>query len=197
MTKKLPKFEYVPDPIKAGMMEESKGICDCCNENHYYICLGGIYSKHDDVINLCPWCVFSGKASKKYDGHFNMVDIDKNSMEPVVDEQGKTTGFRTIEGYQKPIGNDEIESRTPSIVGYQEQDWRHHCGECCDFHGRAIGNDFKNLSQSSKEILQENSYIDDESEIEELQDFGMQEIPYFIKFICRHCDTILLIYDPN
>jgi uncharacterized protein CbrC (UPF0167 family) len=65
----FPTFKYHPNPVETGSIEASPEVCECCNIARGYIATGIIYAK-DDIDNICPWCIFDGSASEKFNGTF-------------------------------------------------------------------------------------------------------------------------------
>lgn len=111
----LPKFKYHPEPLKTGAFKTDKiVVCECCNKKTsvYY---DGPFFAADDVEFLCPTCIASGIASKKFDGEFqDSASCDKvNSKEHL----------------------QELCQRTPGYRGWQQEYWLAHCGDFCAFIG--------------------------------------------------------------
>lgn len=70
----------------------------------------------ESIDYLCPECISSGRAAKKFDGEFQ----DECSLE---------------EGVDSPDKLDELIHRTPGYHGWQQEYWRTHCGDFCAFIG--------------------------------------------------------------
>lgn len=107
----FPIFPYYP-----GAKEEfslGKGICQCCGEETeiYYDRMYTI----EDIDCLCPECIKSGKAAKKFDGSF-IQDLE------------------TYEGIPKEI-IDEVSYRTPGYSSWQGEYWLTHCQDACEYLG--------------------------------------------------------------
>ena len=64
---------------------------------------------------LCPKCIASGAAAKKFDGEF---------LDPYVAEE-----------VSDPEKVDELLHRTPAFHAWQEPMWITHCGDFCAFLG--------------------------------------------------------------
>ena len=67
----LPAFRYHPDPLDTGAFEESEEgvICDCCGKATPIFYSNPFFSV-EDIAYLCPACIASGEAARKYDGSF-------------------------------------------------------------------------------------------------------------------------------
>ena len=67
----LPAFRYHPNPLETGAFEESAdGVaCDCCGKTTHIFYTGPFYAV-EDIEYLCPECISSGEAARKYDGSF-------------------------------------------------------------------------------------------------------------------------------
>ena len=64
-------FKYCSKPLEAGLFEETDmpEKCDCCGKGTNLIYSGPFYSKENPDV-LCPQCIASGKAAKKFHGEF-------------------------------------------------------------------------------------------------------------------------------
>lgn len=110
-----PAFKYHPYPVSTGMFKYDKTVvCGCCGEqtNIYYV--GPFYSM-EEVHDLCPECIASGKAAEKFDGAFQ----DPDNVDEVSD----------------PAKLDELVHRTPGYSGWQQEYWLAHCDDFCAFRG--------------------------------------------------------------
>ena len=67
----LPAFRYHPDPLDTGAFEESAEgvVCDCCGKMTHIFYTNPFFSV-EDIEHLCPECIASGEAARKYDGSF-------------------------------------------------------------------------------------------------------------------------------
>ena len=70
----------------------------------------------EDIEYLCPECIASGEAARKYDGSFQ----DDCSVDDGVDDLEKL---------------DELIHRTPGYCGWQQEYWRAHCSDYCAYLG--------------------------------------------------------------
>ena len=111
---KMPNFKYCSQPLEAGVFEkvDTPEVCDCCGKGTSVIYSGPFYSV-EDINVLCPKCIASGKASKRFDGEF----VDYAILSSTISEE-----------YKK-----ELCCRTPSYNGWQQEYWPDHCGDFCEF----------------------------------------------------------------
>ena len=86
---------------------------EMCIRDSYYT--GPFYSV-DEIAYLCPECIASGEAARKYDGSFQ-------------------DDFSVDDGVDDPEKLDELIHRTPGYSGWQQEYWRAHCGDYCAFLG--------------------------------------------------------------
>lgn len=113
---KMPKFKYCSDPLKAGLFEkvDSPLECDCCGKGSYII-YNGPFHCVGDVDTLCPKCIASGKAAKKFHGEF----VDS----ALVLQSSNISKENVI----------ELCDKTPCYRGWQQEYWLDHCGDFCEF----------------------------------------------------------------
>ena len=113
----LPAFRYHPNPLETGAFEESADgvVCDCCGKTTHIFYTNPFFSV-EDIAYLCPACIASGEAARKYDGSFQ-------------------DDFSVDDGVDDPEKLDELIHRTPGYSGWQQEYWRAHCGDYCAFWG--------------------------------------------------------------
>ena len=145
----LPTFRYHPNPLETGAFEESKEgvVCDCCGKMTHIFYTNPFFSV-EDIAYLCPECIASGEAARKYDGSFQ-------------------DDFSVDDGVDDPEKLDELIHRTPGYCGWQQEYWRAHCGDYCAYLGyvgarelRALGVlegvlDDPMWDEEQKELIQE------------------------------------------
>ena len=104
-----------PDPLDTGAFEESAEgvVCDCCGKMTHIFYTNPFFSV-EDIAYLCPACIASGEAARKYDGSFQ-------------------DDFSVDDGVDDPEKLDELIHRTPGYSGWQQEYWRAHCGDYCAF----------------------------------------------------------------
>lgn len=151
MSEALPSFKYHPDPIATGSVEASAAPCRCCGRARGYLYVGPVYGSEDLHESLCPWCIADGSAALTLGAEF----ADSRPLK--------------LAGVPAPIV-EEVHFRTPGYSSWQSEQWIVHCGDACEFHGRASA--------------------------VEISSAGMQRgqsAPF--KFKCRHCGTLLFEQD--
>lgn len=111
---KLPTFRYHPTPLQTRAMKIEHIRCTCCKEEREYVYHGPFYFEGENKSQICPWCIASGAAAKKYDGFF-VADF--------ADEVIETAKIM------------ELTQQTPGYVSWQEAFWPAHCDDFCAFLG--------------------------------------------------------------
>jgi uncharacterized protein CbrC (UPF0167 family) len=112
----LPLFKYHPKCAELGIFTKAEpgqpAVCQCCGKetDWYYDTMYSV----EKVDCLCPDCIASGAAAKKFDGDF-IQDVEGG-----VEDQAKT---------------DELSRRTPGYSSWQGEYWLTHCGDYCAFIG--------------------------------------------------------------
>ena len=173
----LPSFRYHPNPLEteAFSLTDSPVKCDCCGKSTNIYYAGSFYAV-EEIHYLCPNCISSGDAAKKFDGTFQ----DECSLEDGVKDADKI---------------DELIHRTPGYCGWQQEYWRAHCGDFCAFIGY-VG--YRELKQMGiVEEVMENSVWDEWGiEPEELlKDVVNGGSVQGYLFQCLHCGKHLLWID--
>jgi len=79
-----------------------------------------------DIAYLCPACIASGEAARKYDGSFQ-------------------DDFSVDDGVDDPEKLDELIHRTPGYSGWQQEYWRAHCGDYCAYLGHVGARELRAL----------------------------------------------------
>jgi uncharacterized protein CbrC (UPF0167 family) len=173
---KLPAFRYFPDPFgceafeKAGEGEEI--VCPCCGKatEYYYPRMYCV----EDVKNLCPECVASGRAAKKYDGCF------VQDVEPVSDAE-KTR---------------ELFERTPGYVSWQGEHWLAHCDDYMAYLGD-VGRRELEAMGILDEVVEEYAHDDEygEEDVREYLEAKGSMSGYL--FRCLHCGKYRIWVDAD
>jgi len=86
-------------PLKTGSIISKKIICDVCGKHSDYSYIGPFHSQ-DTLENICPNCIASGFAAKKYDGEFTIVydyECEVDSDESKNELLYRTPGFNSIQ----------------------------------------------------------------------------------------------------
>lgn len=110
----LPMFKYMPNPMQANIFETGEiVVCDCCEQEVDIYYKGGIYAI-EEVECLCPSCIHSGRAAKKFDGEFQ-----QDLLNPELVNNADYT--------------NEVLQRTPGYSSWQGNNWLAHCTDYCAF----------------------------------------------------------------
>jgi uncharacterized protein CbrC (UPF0167 family)/ankyrin repeat protein len=106
----LPIFRYHPDPITTGsVIYDENFVCNCCNK------LAGYCIEITDV-SVCPWCLASGKAYRKFKKELAAHKCDFETKLPSAVQE-------------------EVRQRTPKFYGWQEEQWLTCCNDACAYLG--------------------------------------------------------------
>ena len=168
---KLPAFKYILNPVEEELIEKSSETCCCCGKKNGYIVSSVMYTKYE-TGPICPWCVVSGEACKKFEGFYNEVEKRAGISEDII---------------------DNIELRTPGLVTFQDQLWPVHCRDGCQFLGHFFSDDLPKVDKNFLDKFLEENGIS-ESELLELEN---SEPHYYVyKFSCLHCKQYVLLFDP-
>jgi uncharacterized protein CbrC (UPF0167 family) len=116
MEKEFPIFKYHPNPIENRSFTKKLSLCEVCNQKTDYIYKGSMFNEGPDPQYICPWCIFSGEAAKKY----NAVFVDEYSL---------------IEESLPQSVIDELTQRTPGFSTWQHPNWLTHCNDGCIYLG--------------------------------------------------------------
>ena len=111
--------------METGAFEESTiGVVrDCCGKETHIFYTNPFFSV-EDIEYLCPECIASGEAVRKYDGSFQ----DDYSVDDGVGDLEKL---------------DELIHRTPGYCGWQQEYWRVHCSDYCAYLGHVGAREYR------------------------------------------------------
>ena len=170
----LPAFRYHPNPLETGAFEESKDgvVCDCCGKATHIYYTTPFFSV-ENIEHLCPECIASGEAARKYDGSFQ----DDFSLDDGVDDPEKL---------------DELIHRTPGYSGWQQEYWRVHCGDYCAYLGNVGVRELRALGVL-EEVLDDPMWDDEQKEMIQESINGGHLQCYL--FQCLHCGKHLVWMD--
>ncbi len=170
---KTPSFKYHSDPFRTGIFRlvEKPIKCACCGTETKVKYNGRFYS-NKLIKNLCPDCIQSGSAAEKYKGVF-------------------VTSFTETIKDSKKI--DELTHNTPSYQGWQEEFWRTHCYDFCDFIGYVGINELNKLG-IMQEILSDTIWTN-RDKLNIKMHIRRNGSPQGYLFKCLHCGKHLLWYD--
>ncbi len=171
----LPTFRYHPDPMATGNIRESDEPCECCGQVRGYIYTASIYAE-DDVETVCPWCIASGEAARKFDALLS----DDYSLKQA--------------GISEAVAK-EVTQRTPGYISWQQEEWQTHCNDVCEFHGDASLQELSALSGSHLSNFLDHQMLQVETWQSILKQYQPGGNPAVYKFLCRHCKTVIYTMD--
>ncbi len=171
----LPFFRYHPNPLETGAFKESADgvVCDCCGKTTHIFYYKGPFFSEKDMDYLCPSCIASGEAARKFDGEFQ----DEYSLDDGVDDLEKL---------------DELIHRTPGYSGWQQEYWRAHCGDYCAFLGYVGAKELRALGVL-EDVLDDPMWDEEQKEMIRQSVNGGHLQCYL--FQCLHCGKHLLWMD--
>lgn len=156
-----PTFKYHPNAYQDGTFIHEKGICQCCGkETDCYINM--MYCS-DDIDCICPECVDSGEAARKFDGSF-------------VDDADRIIG--------NPIKTMELFKKTPGYDSWQGEYWRTCCGDYCEYLGDCGYEDLERLGITEEVVTEMNQMHGFKTNPKDIQAKG--HISGYL-FRCLHC----------
>ena len=155
----LPAFKYHPDPIKTGAFKSDEIVtCECCDTDTSVYYSGPFYAV-EEIEFLCPECIKSGSASKKFEGTFQ----DESSCDDVGDNEKLNelcTIAKSMRNSPRPsrkcersyaflaTGGTDFELfryKTPGYSGWQQKYWPAHCDDFCAFINYVGWNDIEHM----------------------------------------------------
>ena len=171
----LPFFRYHPNPLETGAFKESADgvVCDCCGKTTHIFYYKAPFFSEKDMDYLCPSCIASGEAARKFDGEFQ----DEYSLDDGVDDLEKL---------------DELIHRTPGYSGWQQEYWRAHCGDYCAFLGYVGAKELRSLGVL-EDVLDDPMWDEEQKEMIRKSVNGGHLQCYL--FQCLHCGKHLLWMD--
>ena len=170
--KDLPKFRYHPNPLDTGAFKEGEAkTCPCCGKKStvYYSTMPyGI----ENVSYLCPLCISSGEAAKKYDATF------------IQDAEWK--------GEPDKEKDEELFCRTPGYISWQGEYWLSCCGDYCAYLG-TVGTKELKAMDIADEVFEEYAAKNEFEDVEEYLVKDGSLCGYL--FTCLHCKKYHLWVD--
>lgn len=164
----LPRFRYHPDPIATKSVEQSTVVCKCCNKSRGFIYNASVYSQVSLRDSLCPWCIADGSAAAKFQAIFS--DDQPLAVAGVPED--------TIE---------EITTRTPGFVSWQQEVWLCCCKDACEFHGDASLEELRSLAGGHLVNALAEWRCTEQQWRQLLTRYAPGGNPAIYKFVCRHC----------
>ncbi len=181
MDQPLPAFRYHPDPLATGNLKpDSDTPCLSCSRIRGYIYVGSVWTEKNFILedHLCPWCIADGSAAKRFGATFN------------------DTG--TLDNLSAAV-REEIETRTPGYIAWQEEVWLGCCGDGAAFLGMAgaqeLREQFPDAVASVKQVLRDNFDLSGEELKEFMDSLSTESDPTAYIFRCLHCQKYLSYVD--
>lgn len=170
----LPFFRYHPNPLETKAFQHSSEdmVCNCCGKTTHVYYDSPFYSV-EEINCLCPECISSGEAARKFDGAFQ----DETYLEKGVHDLPKL---------------DELIHRTPGYSGWQQEYWRTHCGDFCAFIGYVGVRELRALGLLD-EVLDDPTWNNQDKEMI-LNSVNGGHIQCYL-FKCLHCGRHLVWFD--
>jgi uncharacterized protein CbrC (UPF0167 family) len=176
----LPEFRYHPDPLDTGSIEvDGAARCLACGQVRGHIYTGSVYAEGEDRERcLCPWCIADGSAARKFGATFT----DTGEIEDIPD-----------------LVRQEIETRTPGFIAWQQEQWLACCGDGAAFLGSAgfaeLNGRFRDAMPAVRAFVAE-QYGSDGDDLEEaVESLSKEDMPTAYIFRCLHCHRYLASVD--
>ncbi len=125
-------FRYHPNPLatESCFKLDEAVRCDCCGKMTKVRYVAAFYSVCEYQPDICPQCIQSGAAAKKYDGCFT---VDYGC--PDIGDDAR---------------RDEVAYRTPGYTCIQQERWLTHCDDYCAYLGEIT---YQDLTDALREEL--------------------------------------------
>ena len=170
----LPTFRYHPDPLAAGSFKEGKAkICPCCEkESTVYYTLRPYCI--ENVENLCPTCISTGRAAQKFEAEF----VQDAEWQGVKDKEKDQVLF----------------CQTPGYVSWQGEHWLSCCQDYCAYLGTVGTRELEEMG-IAEQVLEE---YEARGEFQDVADYLVKDgdmCGYL--FRCLHCEQYHLWVDAD
>lgn len=164
----LPAFKYHPDPLATGSIVPSDASCACCGQVRGHIYVASFYAKTSYRRRICPWCIADGSAAQTLRGSF-------------VDD------YPLMQAGLPAAVVDEVCTRTPGFISWQQERWLTCCGDACEFHGDARKEELEALDKTClpKALRDFEHILPHWSKVVGAYRPGSD--PAIYKFVCRRC----------
>ncbi len=163
-------FKYHPNLYDSGVVNYSKGICECCGDQIDEF-IDSMYSTRK-VNCICLKCVHNGEAAKKFNGTFIQDAMCLN------DEEKK----------------EELFCRTPGYISWQGEYWLTCCDDYCAFVGNVGTSELERLGIAD-EIIDEYEKKGEYNNIRHTLSKDGAMCGYLFK--CLHCGQYHLWVDAD
>jgi len=161
----LPSFRFHPAPLETGAIVRQAGLCVCCNQEVDHVYVGPVISIHDLEEKLCPWCIANGQANEKFDAEFS----DRQPLE---------------EAGVSPELIEEVATRTPGYVCWQQPAWETHLKHPCAFVGDATVKALGQMTGEERQTFMEAARLDRDELAELLSIYRPNSNPGVYHFRC-------------
>ena len=165
----LPTFRYHPNPVATGACVKQSETCLSCEKEVSHIYIGPTFSIHELDEQLCAWCIADGSANEKFDVEFS----DPHPLE--------------LAGLPESL-IEEVTTRTPGFICWQQPTWLTHCDDACLFVGDATMKVLQAISTAEHDDLLKTGHLDKEEFEEILGYYRPGGTPGIYHFRCMHCD---------
>lgn len=173
----LPSFRYHPDPLATESIIESQKPCVCCGQARGFDYVGPVSGPDGPDGSICPWCIANGQAAEVLDVEFDAGDGSSGIAPAIV---------------------DELVSRTPGFLSWQQSYWEYHCEDACAYLGRVGARELKALpapaTEAARHALQGWGGAEQERETT-LATFHKDSDLSCYLFQCLHCGAYLAHFD--
>ena len=172
----LPTFRYHPNPLATGMVVQRTGECACCGRSVDFLYVGPIYSRHKLEENVCPWCIADGSLHAR----FQAMLADDHPL---------------LKAGMAHSVVEEVTTRTPGYVTWQQDQWLSHCGDACAFHGDASLETLRSLPPERRDTIFEGQSWKEPDWRAFLCNYKPGGDPAIYHFRCMKCHVDLFNYD--
>jgi uncharacterized protein len=172
-----PRFRYHPDPVASGVAQIAEMPCVVCGRADGLRYTGPFYSIDELDPPACLRCVADGSLAATWDGAtVDVLGAPADVPEAVI---------------------DEIEHRTPSFEGWQQERWLFHCADGMAYVGRAASSMLENPQIAAAVDTAAADFGVDSDELARVMAHGAQASLLFHVFRCLHCGEHAAYGDPD
>ena len=169
----LPTFRYHPDPLATGSVVPSDAVCECCGQARGY---AYDLAPYGPVEVLCPWCIASGEAHRRFGSTFTYGDP-----------------LPSVPAHVRA----EVVHRTPGFAARREERWLTHHGDACAYLGPAGRDEIEAFGSEALQasLRQEGSWLNDADYADFYASLDRDGYQGTFVFRCLHCGTLLVYID--
>lgn len=167
--------------MATGEVRTDTSSCACCGKERGHLYTGPLHGPPatDELEDrLCPWCIANGSAAERFGASF--VDVSWGVPDAVPEAVLA-----------------ELNQRTPSFTGWQQEHWLYHCDDGAAYMGMA---DYERLTRhphALQMLLHENDEFgwSEESSRTWVGSMSTDGSPTAYLFRCLHCGIDLAYAD--